>query len=179
MFAEVFVDYLIQVERKPTHVVIRMNRPEKKNAMNRAARRGLLEAFELARETTKVVVLTGCAGSFCSGVDLKEYRDEVEGRLAPEPETDWINVNLAIRRHPAVFIAAVNGIALGGGATLIGVCDLAIAADDAEIGLRRSALARIPNFQGRRYKNAFRQSAPPGWSSPGDGFLPPLRNLGV
>jgi enoyl-CoA hydratase/carnithine racemase len=98
------VDYLIRVERKPTHVVIRMNRPEKKNAMNRAARRGLLEAFELARETTKVVVLTGCAGSFCSGVDLKEYRDEVEGRLAPEPETDWINVNLAIRRHPAVFL---------------------------------------------------------------------------
>jgi enoyl-CoA hydratase/carnithine racemase len=139
---------LIQVERRSTHFVVRMNRPEKKNAMNRAARRGLLEAFELARERTKVVVLTGCDGSFCSGVDLKEYRDEVEGRLAPEPESEWINVNLAIRRHRAVFIAAVNGIALGGGATLIGVCDLAIAADDAEIGLPEIGFGAYPQFSG-------------------------------
>ena len=139
---------LIQVERKPTHFVVRMNRPEKKNAMNRVARRGLLEAFELACENTKVVVLTGCADSFCSGVDLREHRDEVEGRLAPEAESDWINVNLAIRRHPAVFIAAVNGIALGGGATLIGVCDLAIAADDAEIGLPEIGFGAYPQFSG-------------------------------
>jgi enoyl-CoA hydratase/carnithine racemase len=139
---------LIQVERSPTHFLVRMNRPEKKNAMNRASRRGLLEAFELARQRTKVVVLTGCDGCFCSGVDLKEYRDEVEGRLAPEPESEWINVNLAIRRHPAVFIAAVNGIALGGGATLIGVCDLAIAADDAEIGLPEIGFGAYPQFSG-------------------------------
>jgi enoyl-CoA hydratase/carnithine racemase len=58
-----------------------MSRPDKKNAMNRAARRGLLEAFELARERTKVVVLTGCAGSFCSGVDLKDEPPRVCRRL--------------------------------------------------------------------------------------------------
>ena len=40
-----------------------------------------------------------------------------------------------IRNHPAVFIAAVNGLALGGGVTLVNVCDLAIISEDAKIGV--------------------------------------------
>ncbi|MEJ1979146.1 MAG: enoyl-CoA hydratase-related protein [Acetobacteraceae bacterium] len=64
-------------------------------------------------------------------------------------------VNMAIRSHPAIFIAAVNGLALGGGATLINVCDLAIASRTASIGLPRDGASRpilawpVPPFSSR------------------------------
>ena len=55
---------------------------------------------------------------------------------------------VAIREHPAVFIAAVNGLALGGGATLVSVCDLAVAADEAEIGMPEIGFGAYPQFSG-------------------------------
>ena len=63
---------LITVEEKDGSAVIRLNRPEKKNAMNRAARRELLDAFAVRRDRDKVIVLTGTGDGSCSGVDLKE-----------------------------------------------------------------------------------------------------------
>jgi enoyl-CoA hydratase/carnithine racemase len=53
-----------------------------------------------------------------------------------------------IRNHPAIFIAAVNGLALGGGATLVNVCDLAIMADDAEIGVPQIRWGIYPGIAG-------------------------------
>jgi enoyl-CoA hydratase/carnithine racemase len=55
---------------------------------------------------------------------------------------------VAIRCHPAIFVAAVNGVALGGGATLINVCDLAVAADTAEIGTPEMSFATYPGLAG-------------------------------
>ena len=55
---------------------------------------------------------------------------------------------LAIREHPAIFVAAVNGFALGGGATLISMCDLAIAAEEAEIGMPEIGFGAYPQFSG-------------------------------
>ena len=139
---------LIAIEQKDDYAVIRLNRPEKKNAMNRAARRELLEAFAAQRDRNKVVVLTGTDDSFCSGVDLKEIAADAKNGAPPDPASDWIEVALAIREHPAIFIAAVNGIALGGGATLISMCDLAIAAQEAEIGMPEIGFAAYPQFAG-------------------------------
>ena len=59
---------------------------------------------------------------------------------------DWIDTLLEIRRHPAVVIAAVNGFALGGGTSLINVADLAIAADEAEIGMPEMGFATYPGM---------------------------------
>jgi enoyl-CoA hydratase/carnithine racemase len=53
-----------------------------------------------------------------------------------------------IREHPAIFVAAVNGFALGGGATLISMCDLAIAADQAEIGMPEIGFGAYPQYSG-------------------------------
>jgi enoyl-CoA hydratase/carnithine racemase len=138
---------LIAVEEKETHAVIRLDRPEKKNAMNRAARRELLGTLA-ALQGHRAIVLTGTGDSFCAGVDLKESRADAEAGTPPEPASDWIEVNLAIRRHPAIFIAAVNGLALGGGATLVSVCDLALAATEAEIGMPEIGFAAYPQFSG-------------------------------
>src|ERR1700758_1996509 len=108
---------LVTVKRHPGYAVVGLSRPEKKNAVNRAMRRGLLDALASLRAECRAIVLTGCGDSFCSGVDLKEARADAAAGTAPDPGSDWIEVLIAIREHPVVFIAAVNGLALGGGAT--------------------------------------------------------------
>ena len=138
---------LVTVEPRNGYAIVRLDRPEKKNAMNRQARRELLAAFHALRAGYKAVVLTGSGDSFCSGVDLKEARADDAG-TPPDPRSDWIEVLLAIREHPAIFVAAVNGFALGGGATLISMCDLAIAADQAEIGMPEIGFGVYPQFSG-------------------------------
>jgi enoyl-CoA hydratase/carnithine racemase len=138
---------LINIEHLDDCVVIRLNRPDKKNAMNRLARRELLAALMSLRDR-KAIILTGAGDSFCSGVDLKEVKADADDAVPPDPRSDWIEVLLAIREHPAICIAAVNGFALGGGATLISVCDLAIAADEAEIGMPEIGFGVYPQFSG-------------------------------
>jgi enoyl-CoA hydratase/carnithine racemase len=139
---------LVVVEDRGTHAVLRINRPEKRNAMSHAARLALAAAFEQARGK-KVIVLTGTGESFCSGIDLKEAAAEraAEGR-SENSGREWIDVLLAIRRHPAIVIAAVNGYALGGGTSLINVADLAIAADEAQIGMPELGFATYPGMAG-------------------------------
>jgi enoyl-CoA hydratase/carnithine racemase len=139
---------LVTVELRNGYTIVRLDRPEKKNAMNRQARRELLAAFHASRADCKAIVLTGSGDSFCSGVDLKEARADADAGTPLDPRSDWIEVLLAIREHPAIFVAAVNGFALGGGATLISVCDLAIAADEAEIGMPEIGFGAYPQFSG-------------------------------
>ena len=138
---------IVRVDQRDGYAVVRLSRPEKKNAMNRVARRELLDSFSSLRDQ-KAIILTGDGDSFCSGVDLKEVRSDEESGIPPDPQSDWIEVLLSIREHPAVFIAAVNGFALGGGATLIGVCDLAIAAHEAQIGMPEIGFGAYPQFSG-------------------------------
>jgi enoyl-CoA hydratase/carnithine racemase len=141
------VGTLIDIVQLDDCAVVRLNRPEKKNALNRLARRELLAAL-LSLRDRRAIILTGAGDSFCSGVDLKEVKTAADADVPPDPQSDWIEVLLAIREHPAVCIAAVNGFALGGGATLISVCDLAIAADEAEIGMPEIGFGVYPQFSG-------------------------------
>jgi enoyl-CoA hydratase/carnithine racemase len=142
-------DQLILVEDHGDWALLTINRPEKRNAMSSAAMRKLREALKAVYEK-KVVVLTGVGPSFCAGVDL------TEGRNAP-PRTDragsgeigdWSECNEDIRLHPAIFIAAVNGYALGGGGTLIHNCELAVAAESAAIGLPEMGFGAWPGLAG-------------------------------
>jgi len=139
---------LVTVDERQTYAVVSLNRPEKKNALNRAARTELLAALTSLRDRCRVIVLTGAGDCFCAGVDLKEARLDAEAGVAPDPGSDWLEVLVAIREHPAIFIAAVNGLALGGGATLISVCDLAIAACESEIGMPEVGFGAYPQFSG-------------------------------
>ncbi|MBG9390600.1 enoyl-CoA hydratase/isomerase family protein [Caenimonas aquaedulcis] len=129
--------------------MITINRPHKRNALDRAARGELREALIATSDGGfRCVIVTGTGASFCSGVDLKEYAADRASHVTEEPATDWTEINLAIRSHPAVFISAVNGVALGGGVTLLGVCDLALAADDAIIGLPEVSFGAFPQLSG-------------------------------
>jgi len=137
----------IELTSKSSYAILRINREAKRNAMNRSARQGMLRALDSARNRFPVVVVTGFGASFCAGIDLKERGEDVAKGIHSASQ-EWADVNLAIRQHPAIFIAAVNGLALGGGATLINVCDLAIAADTAEVGMPEIGFCTYPGLSG-------------------------------
>jgi enoyl-CoA hydratase/carnithine racemase len=142
-------DQLVLVEDHGNWALVTINRPEKRNAMSTAAQRRLREAFQEVYEK-RVVVLTGVGPSFCAGVDI------VEGSTAPPPDgragsgdlPSWDKCNEDLRHHPAIFIAAVNGFALGGGSTLIHNCELAIAAESASIGAPEVGFGSWPRLAG-------------------------------
>jgi enoyl-CoA hydratase/carnithine racemase len=83
---------------------------------------------------------------------LKARRERLLSAIAPREYSPLghacIETTDAGRTHPTVFIAAVNGYALGGGVSLINACDLAIAAEDAEIGMPEITFASYPTVAG-------------------------------
>ncbi len=129
-------------------LVITLNRPHVKNAINSDLSLGLRAVFQEfdANDALRVGVLTGAGGAFCSGMDLKEFART--GR----PEGTQV-----LLREGTVkpLIAAVEGVALGGGLELALVADLMVAASDAMLGLPETrvglfpsggALYRLPNI---------------------------------
>lgn len=126
---------LVLVEDRGNYAILTINRPEKRNAMNRAARERFRSALVEVRGK-KVVILTGKGTSFCAGVDLVEAGLEAAEaiRTSSQQLHDWSQCQADLRTHPAIFVAAVNGFALGGGSTLINNCELAVAGESATIG---------------------------------------------
>ncbi len=127
----------ILLRREEVIATITINRPERANALNARAVRELKQAIEATRDMPeiRVVVITGAGErSFASGADIHElssldvYRGEQFIRAVHEAFR-------AIREHPVPVIAAVNGYALGAGLELVMSCDLAIASDNAELGM--------------------------------------------
>jgi enoyl-CoA hydratase/carnithine racemase len=138
---------LVLIDDRDNYAILTLNRPEKRNAMSLAAVRRLREALEQVRDK-HAVVLTGVGTAFCAGMDLKEQVARIgEDRTSQEVHV-WTTVQAEIRKHPAIFIAAVNGYALGGGSTLIHSCDLAIAAETAQIGAPEMGFGGFPSQAG-------------------------------
>ncbi len=117
-------------------LVVTLNRPEARNAVNAELTQGLGDALERAESETeiRVVVLTGAGDkSFCAGADLKAIsRGEA---LSPPGTEHWGFAGFV--KHPISkpVIAAVNATALGGGTELVLGSDLAVAAESAKFGL--------------------------------------------
>lgn len=122
----------VLVEEDDGLLVITINRPQVKNAVNRAVSYGVCAAVDELdrRDDLRVGILTGAGGTFCAGMDLKAFlRGEVtrvEGRGI-----------LGIAYTPPVkpLIAAVEGYALAGGFEAVLACDLLVAARDAKFGI--------------------------------------------
>jgi enoyl-CoA hydratase/carnithine racemase len=119
---------------------ITLNRPEKRNPLGPNTIGELLHALEAAKndEAVRVVVLTGAGKVFSAGGDLSSMGSggtplKAEGGAATKPGT-FVDLNLALTRLGKPTIAMVNGHALAGGLGLVVACDLAIAADDAQLG---------------------------------------------
>lgn len=120
---------------------IQLNRPDKHNALNRAMRAEFRSALTRAKNYP-VTLLSSSSNTFCAGMDLTEVKN------TPELGEDFWQLLEAIYAHNSVFIAKVNGKALGGGLSLINACDLAIASESAEFGMPEIAYGIYPAIVG-------------------------------
>jgi len=114
------------------HACITLNRAGKRNALDRAAQLELQKVLKESVGRYAAIIVTGAGSSFCAGLDTDS--DAPETDFSRQGNT-WVDTIEAIRKHPSVMIAAVNGEALGDGVSIINACDLAIAAEDAQIGM--------------------------------------------
>jgi enoyl-CoA hydratase len=140
----------VLTERRGNVLLITLNRPEVRNAVNAALAEGVAGALEEldGDESLSVGVLTGAGGFFCAGMDLGAF---VKG------ESPWFGdrgfAGIAQRSAEKPLIAAIEGFALAGGLEIALACDLIVAAQGAKMGIpevKRSlvaaggALLRLP-----------------------------------
>jgi enoyl-CoA hydratase/carnithine racemase len=138
------------VERRADAAWVTLNRPAAMNALSRTLVAELRAAVRALRSEhwVRAIVLTGAGDkAFCAGADLKERRtmslDDTRAFL-----TDLGAALDELARFPAPVIAAMNGVAFGGGLELALACDLRLAADGIEMGLLEVRLGIIPGAGG-------------------------------
>jgi len=129
-------------------VQLRLNRPERMNALGHEMSKRLLAAVERALAAkARVLLVRGTGRSFCAGADLKERRDMDAAQRAAHNAA--INTFIhALAHAPVPTIAVINGLALGGGCELAMVCDMRVMAADATIGLTETRIGVIPGAGG-------------------------------
>ena len=130
--------------------VVRLDRPEKLNALTRAALFELGKTFERieGERDIRAVILTGAGErAFCAGTDIAELAamDEEEARSAARRGQD---VCERIERCAVPVIAAINGVAAGGGFELALACHIRIASSNARFSLPETMLGIIPGYGG-------------------------------
>lgn len=140
----------VRFERQENICTLIINRPEVANALNLASITKLGEALENLRydRGIRVAILTGAGEkAFCAGADLKERAgmstEQVRHFLAAIRKLMTVLEDI-----PQPTIAAINGLALGGGTELALACDIRIAADTAFMGLTETSLGIIPGGGG-------------------------------
>jgi enoyl-CoA hydratase len=139
----------ILLEKADGISIIHLNRPQKKNAISMKMRQELIEVFNKMEqdEEVRVVILTGGEECFCAGVDLKE--GEGISNLIKENSIYRIThvrgtIHRVIEQLPKPTIAAVSGLALGGGLEMALACDFRIASDTAKFGFPEIRLGGLP-----------------------------------
>jgi enoyl-CoA hydratase/carnithine racemase len=138
----------VLLERPSDRVaVIRLNRPEARNAMNLAVREALAKHFtDLgADDTTRCIVLTGGDKIFAGGADIRDMADRTPVELyLRRTERFW----QAVAACPKPVIAAVNGYCLGGGCELAMHADIIIAGEGASFGQPEVKVGIMPGAGG-------------------------------
>jgi methylglutaconyl-CoA hydratase len=143
-------DFPICVERRGGVAIWTIERPDRMNALSRSA---LLALGTLARDAAvngsiRAIVLTGSGDkAFCAGADLKERRTMTDDDVRAQLDLYRSELGL-LDRLPKPVVAAINGVALGGGLELALACDLRVAAAHAELGLPETSLGIVPGAGG-------------------------------
>ena len=129
-------DSLVLTERRGPVLLIRINRPEVKNAVDAATARAIEAAIDQLDEDNGLFlgIITGTGGVFCAGADLKAAQAELDDGT---PRQILARGGFGVFRRPPrkPLIAAVEGYGVGGGLELALSCDLIVAAETARFGL--------------------------------------------
>jgi enoyl-CoA hydratase len=138
---------LVVVERDEPVAVVRLNRPEARNALSDALMDELVAALsELdADDEIRCIVLAGDERAFAAGADIAELAASTAVELYQAPRVARWD---AIRKLSTPLVAAVSGWCLGGGCELAMTCDLIVASDTARFGQPETGLGIIPGAGG-------------------------------
>ncbi|GAB3002201.1 crotonase/enoyl-CoA hydratase family protein [Amycolatopsis acidiphila] len=122
----------VRVEERGRILVITINRPKARNAINAAVTASVAAALDLLdeRHDLSLGILTGADGTFCAGMDLKAF---LAGEVVSIPGRGLAGMTERPPKKP--MIAAVEGYALAGGCELALACDLVVASEEAKFGI--------------------------------------------
>lgn len=127
---------------------IRLNRPDKRNALNAELVSALRSALDDAekRDEVRAIVLTGAGSAFSAGADLASLRAMREaGPMENQKDSRHLaGLFQEIYQHSKPVIAKVNGHAIGGGCGLAAVCDVSYVAEAAKLGFPEVRLGFVP-----------------------------------
>ncbi|BDB99273.1 enoyl-CoA hydratase/isomerase family protein [Saccharolobus caldissimus] len=137
----------IQIEVKENIGIIRLNRPDKLNAINLQMVEELVKALDELENNNdvKIVIITGNGRAFSAGADIKEM---LETPLEDIMKRGHMPLWEKLRSFKKPIIAALNGITAGGGLELAMACDIIIAAESAKLGQPEINLGIIPGAGG-------------------------------
>jgi len=140
---------IVTMEISENVAIIRLNRPGVMNAFNFDMLRVLSSHLDILRfnPEVRVLIITGAGKAFSAGADLKE-----RAGMSPEQVRDFIyhirRLMDDVEQFTKPVIAAVNGVALGGGTELALAADIRLASENATLGLTETRLAIIPGAGG-------------------------------
>ena len=137
----------ILIERTPVLAILRLNRPEKLNALSNDIFEALGSELSHLEDDNdlRAVILTGAGErAFCAGTDINELRDADASMLSERGQ----RLCDRIENFPVPVIAAINGIAAGGGLELALACHLRLASTEASFSLPETKLGLIPGYGG-------------------------------
>jgi len=132
----------VVISRADAVLEIRLDRPEKKNALTRAMYEAMADAFERADAdpTIRVALLTGTGDSFTSGNDIADFQARAAG--GARSSASRFLPTISSMRKP--LVAAVNGAAIGVGTTMLMHCDLIVAVRSARFVMPFTSLGLVP-----------------------------------
>jgi 2-(1,2-epoxy-1,2-dihydrophenyl)acetyl-CoA isomerase len=144
----------VQLEMHGAVCLLTLNRPERLNALNVQVANDIKAAVHEALERgARAIMVTGAGRAFSAGGDLREMQEiaKKDGRVEAffeEPLRELNQVIVLIREAPVPFIAAVNGVASGGGCNLALACDLVVAAESARFNQAFIKIGLTPDLGG-------------------------------
>ena len=135
------------VEKSEGIVTLTLNRPEAMNALSRALRMALVQAFAVLRDDPEanIVILTGAGRAFCAGIDLKEL-GSANTTLNNDTVGGELDIVQAMGRFDRPIIGAINGFAITGGFELALACDMLIASTTAKFADTHARVGAMPGW---------------------------------